>query len=248
MRGLCDSIMNYIQYYQKCLFKQTSLDISKFTYQKLDFKFDVTELAKVIGNDLSKNKREENKWAILQNNPAQYLDLLMPILEPLVSYLENEIYSSYIFVDKVHIYRSIPLEKRVASSLYHYDNFPPTILKSMIYLTDTLTDDFGPIEFCKGFLAEPTRSGADRWFPPVNNSRIDDSVANKYEREKVYGAAGETVLFYPNNVHRARLPTGNNYRDVINVSTRPTHDKNDRFKYIRGFEAYGSPLVNPEDR
>lgn len=240
--------LNYIEYYKKCLIKPAKLDIEKFTYRKLDFKFDVSELARVIGADLAKGKREENKWAILQNDPIKYKELLMPILEPLVSFLEEEIYSSYIFVDKVHIYRSVPLEKRVASSLYHYDNFPPTILKTMVYLTDTLTDDFGPIEFCKGFLAKPTRSGADCWYPPINNSRIDDVTANTYEREKIYGAAGEAVLFYPNNVHRASLPTGNNYRDVINISTRPTHDKNDRFKYIRGFEAYGSPLVNPEDR
>lgn len=238
--------MNYKEYYKGCLLTEPKYDIDTFTFKVLDFTFDVKNMRADLFKDIDKVKAEE--WIKKISYKSEYLNVLKPVFDVLIPYLENEIYCSYVLIDKVYIYRTIYYPTRTTSTLYHYDNTPPTMLKTIIYLNDVLDDSDGPIEFCKDYVVPPTRQGPNHWFAPPNNSRLTDNDVKDKEKVKVFGKAGTSTLFYPSCIHRANPPAVGKIRDVINIVTQPTHDKSETYKYISGYEENGSPLIDPRQR
>lgn len=241
--------MNYVEYHKFCLNgRQCPVDIENFTYKVLDLKFDTKEIHSELFHDIDKIAPLD--WIKKVPFKQSYLAILKPVLEPLLNVLEANYYGCSIFVDKLYIYRSVPFSNRTSSAIYHYDNTPPTQLKTIIYLDDVLDDSDGPIEFCQDFIKKPTRLGPgyNEWTAPPNNSRLTDSEVAPYKKIKIYGVAGTSTLFYPSCVHRANPPYPNKTRDVINILTQPTTDKEDRYKYVSGFESNGSPLMDPTKR
>lgn len=239
--------MNYVEYHKFCLQgKQCPIDIENFTYKVLDLKFNTKEVHSELFSNI--DSIEPLDWIKKVPFQKSYLPILKPILDPLLDTLEVEYYGCPIFIDKLFIYRSVPFTNRTSSAIYHYDNTPPTQLKTIIYLNDVLDDSDGPIEFCRDFIKKPTRLGPNEWTPPPNNSRLTEDEVAAYQKVKIYGVAGTSTVFYPSCVHRANPPYANKVRDVINVLTQPTTNKEDRYNYISGFESNGSPLMDPRHR
>lgn len=235
-----------MEYYKKCVYADKQPQpIDKFTYKVLPEKLDITGVHDTLFKDIDKLKAEE--WVVKVNYKKDYLDIVKFLFEQIKPFFD-EIFCCPIFIETFGIYRTVPFEKRTTSTIYHYDNTPQTMLRSLIYLNDVMIDDDGPVEFCKDFLMEPTRQGPGHWFAPKNNSRMSDEEVAPYEKVRVYGEAGTTTLFYPSCIHRANPPAPGKIRDVVNFIVRPTHDKDDLYKYIKGFEKPGSPLMNPVDR
>ena len=197
------------------------------------------------------------------NSPmAEYPDIfdfeteLLNISNELVGWLESERYGCHLYVDKIYIYRTYPLEERVSSYIWHYDNNPEEVVKNIIYLTD-VTEKNSPFEYLmdkdgRGVLFESTRRGTEMWKPVANNSRLVDEVkylfANGYTSKKVIGSIGTTTSFNNDAGHRVN-PILEGYRDVINIRVKPTLKKAPKYigkKYTTGFEVSGAVNQNPE--
>lgn len=237
--------MTYLDYYKMCAGVNFSYDIKKFTYEVLPFKLDISECYNEIKSELDKVTPCEWNSKILF--APKHLGLLKPSLDIMLDYLEAEIYKCHIFIEQVFIYRSVHYIDRVNSLKYHYDNCPPTRFKNIIYLSDVKTDDDAPIEFCDNFICEPTKQGGAPFILPPNGSRIEDSVANQYSKTRIYGDAGTITTFYPNCIHRATVPSPSKYRDVMNIVTRPTPFKDERYTSIN-YNSSDTVLVDPTAR
>lgn len=239
--------MNYLEYYEVCRKGKDPLaDMRTFTHQILPFRFDVSEIRRTCFVNIDQIPAED--WIKKVPYKEEYLQLLMPIFDKLIPYLQDTVYCCPIMIDKVYIYRTVPFGNRTSSALYHYDNTPPTMLKTIVYLNDVMDDSDGPIEFCGDLVKEPSRQGPRHWFAPPNNSRLTEGEVAPYPKVKIYGEAGIPTLFYPSNVHRANPPAEGRVRDVINIVTQPTLNENDRYNYISGHEENGSPLMDPRER
>ncbi|TAJ99296.1 hypothetical protein EPO44_10615, partial [bacterium] len=155
----------------------------------------------------------------------QYLDIdgLEGFCSSIMKELEQKIYQSYVIVDKVYVYRSLPtsVEEQV-SWLWHYDNHPNEILKVMVYLTD-VSDRSGPFEYFRLvtnhyplFISPKPLLGYSRISPKI----IERYLLDGYEASKVTGPVGTVVVFDNNVLHRATIPKGG-YRDVVVLQVRP---------------------------
>ena len=181
---------------------------------------------------------------------------LSNIAKELVGWLEEERYGCHLYVDKIYIYRTYPLEERVSSYIWHYDNNPEEIVKNIIYLTD-VDENNSPFEYMtdsdgRGVLFESTRRGTEMWEPAQNNSRLNDEAEhlfkNGYSSKKVLGPVGTTTSFNNDAGHRVN-PIIDGYRDVINIRVKPTLEKAPEYiseKYTTGYEFSGAVNRNPE--
>lgn len=239
--------MNYYDYYLTCLKETQPLDLRKFTFQVLPFKLPIDGVHETVFDAKKMQAIQAEDWIKKVAWENRFLDLLKPALDQLVPYLED-LYKTYIFFDKIYIYRSVPFDRRTTSAIWHYDNTPPTQLKTILYLEDVNDLSDGPIEFCKNLVKEPTRQGPAHWYAPANGSRLSEEEVANEEKAAIYGEAGTATLFYPSCVHRANPPATGKVRDVINFLTQPTSNRTDLYKYISGFEKPGSPLMDPRQR
>ena len=182
------------------------------------------------------------------------------ICDMLVPILERDMFMSNLYVDKIYIYRTSPVEKRISSYIWHYDNNPNEVVKTLIYLSDVKDDRNSPYEYFanpegSGILGKSTRTGGPVWYVPANNSRVNKEVdallsQNKgYSTKKVFGKMGTTCSFVNNAVHRAN-PVIEGYRDVINIRVKPTLHAAEKYadpRWTSGFETSGVVDRNPEN-
>ena len=149
--------MNYKQYFLKC--RESYAQSSKPTLAQFydnpvilipdkiltdEYHKTVAEVAKEIKKefDLAPTRGTMKECGDLW----KYHEYLSSLANFIVPFLEEERYGCNLYVDKVYIYRTLKVEKRVSSYLWHYDNNPLEIVKNIIYLND-VTDKNSPFEF-----------------------------------------------------------------------------------------------------
>lgn len=208
--------------------------------------------------DRVKNHFDKNPNPPMAEYPSNFdfKSELSNIAKDLVGWLEEERYGCYLYVDKIYIYRTYPLEERVSSYIWHYDNNPEEVVKNIIYLTD-VDENNSPFEYMidsdgRGVLFESTRRGTEMWESAQNNSRLNDEAEhlfkNGYSSKKVFGPIGTTTSFNNDAGHRVN-PIVKGYRDVINIRVKPTLEKAPKYiseEYTTGYEFSGAVNRDPE--
>ena len=196
---------------------------------------------------------------VKHNNMWKYSEEIHTLCDNLVPKLEQEMFYCNLYVDKIYIYRTMPMNNRQSSYVWHYDNNPNEVVKTIIYLSDVNSDEDSPYQYFinkegNGILGRSTRTGPNHWLPAPNNSRVDKLVENLvgkqegYGSKKVFGPQGTSCTFNNNAVHRAN-PIISSYRDVINIRVKPTLVKSPSYagqNWTTGFEHSGVVNRNPE--
>jgi plastocyanin len=219
----------------------------------------VMVLAEKVRNDFDSGKDCDNDGIMVKHSSMwKFEEEIAGLSDIIVPYLEKNRYSCYLYVDKVYIYRTLPLteEQRVSSYQWHYDNNPNEIVKTLIYLND-VTEVNSPYEYLvsplgQGVLGRATRRGTVNWKPAPNNSRVGHLIPELkemgYSPKRVTGSAGTAVSFINNSIHRAN-PVLEGYRDVINIRVKPTFEPAPTYvspKWTTGFETSGVVNRDPE--
>ena len=193
--------------------------------------------------------KHNNIWK-LSKEIKQICDILAPVLE-------RDKYSCYVYVDKIYIYRT-ETTKPDSSYLWHYDNNPHEIVKTLIYLND-VTEQNSPFEYLQkqgapgyGFLGLCTRKGTKTCYKPPNGSRVGSQVEallqQGYEKNKICGPKGTAISFLNNTYHKVNV-LERGYRDVINIRVKPTLNPAPEYaneKWTTGFEHSGVVNMDPE--
>ena len=262
--------MNYDAYYKLCREKyaQTTqcefdhdrfygnpvvlLPVDKFTPEYGDT---VNVLSQKVKKDFdSVIDSSDDGIMVKHNNIWKFTEELTKLSNIIVPYLEEVKYCCNLYVDKIYIYRTLPLDKRVSSYEWHYDNNPNEVIKTLIYLND-VTLDTSPFEYLmapndKGILGACTRRGPDYWHPAPNNSRVGPQVEKLlkegFNANKVTGTKGTSLSFINNAIHRVN-PIIAGYRDVINIRVKPTIEKPPQYLSPEWTTSYEIPgYVNPD--
>jgi len=260
--------MNYYEYFLKCRenFEQEDKPSLEEFYKNPVVKIPIGQFGEPytdLINDISSAVKDdfdsyvEDDIMLKHKGFWKYEGELKKISNFLVPYLENNRFGCHLHVDKIYIYRTLKLENRESSYLWHYDNNPAEIVKNIIYLND-VTEENSPFEYMgdvdkKGLIVEPSRRGPGHWRPPPNNSRlttqqIDSLIKSGYSGIKVVGKKGLTYSFCNDTIHRAN-PIMSGYRDVLNIRVKPTLEKAPEYinkKWTTGFETSGEAEMNPE--
>jgi len=260
--------MQYSEYYRKCRIsygEENSLPIEQFYADPViriphenfgeEYMDAVNKLSEGVKKDF--DQMGPDPLMTKHDNLWKYTTEINSISNPLISYLEEEKYGCYLYVDKIYIYRTAKFENRESSYLWHYDNNPLEIIKNIIYLND-VNDLNSPFEFLRdpkgrGLSVSPTRTGTQHWEPAPNNSRItkeqiESLVKKGCSPHKVHGVKGTTYAFCNSSIHRAN-PVLEGYRDVINIRVKPTLIKPPQpvdQRWTTGFETSGAVLPDPQ--
>lgn len=195
------------------------------------------------------NKNEDVSLRLNQNAALEIKEVEQ-LAEYLLPQLEENLYSSYLHVDKCYFYRNfVTKNKERTSWLWHYDNHPTEIYKVMIYLTD-VGEKTAPFEYLatpdgEPKMIEPSRQGILKWGGPKwPRSRVPADVMQKfldkgYKKTKVTGPQGTILVFDNNCIHKANVAR-TALRDVLVYQIRPAHMKMRPYispKWTGGFEA-----------
>lgn len=174
-------------------------------------------------NEMIPEVRNRETISIQLLNPLA-LDGLRELCESLVSQLEAAVFGSFVFVDKVYVYRSpVSAQRPRASWVWHFDNHPREVIKVMIYLSDVAQDTAPFVYLRERASGRPMMGGPIA--PLSGNSRLPSEVvarhlANGCEEHAVTGPRGTMLVFDNNVVHRGTLAeTG--HRDVVVFQVRP---------------------------
>ena len=176
----------------------------------------------------------------IKNSTVEMIQLRDPFcisdLKLLFSYISEEIeekfYGSYIFIDKVYIYRTLACRNEESGSfLWHFDNHPSTFSKVMIYLTD-VDKNSGAMSV---FMSDDSDVYKFKPLPglvnPFYKSRINKEKINKINKNNNFspffleGKQGTAVLFSENILHKANICKEKKYRDVIVLQMKPAMSK-----------------------
>tara|TARA_R100000742_G_C4273466_1_gene93027 strand:+ start:260 stop:1051 length:792 start_codon:yes stop_codon:yes gene_type:complete len=218
----------------------------------LDYGKSVASISNKVFDYFTDNKKQgimleyPNIW-----NLTEELNILSDYI---VSYLEDNMYGCYLYVDKIYIYRTTKCE-RDSSYIWHYDNNPNEIVKNIIYLND-VDDNNSPFEYLskpngEGYMFNSHRTGPEKWNKAPNGSRVNKEVkeleSSGHKAQRVTGPKGTTFAFNNNTCHRAN-PIIEGYRDVVNIRVKPTLKKIDFIngEYTSSFEKNGVVNPNPE--
>ena len=180
-------------------------------------------------NDIREIKNREVQSVQLKD--SFIIDGLNELILPIVEILESSVYGSYVFVDKVYIYRTLKCKlEPQGSALWHFDNHPNQVTKAMIYLND-VGECNGGMEVYRSedgsIIKFKSKPGLLNPFYPsrINKSRLAKiAKENYFIPHKLIGPQGFTFLFSENILHRATLPT-EKYRDVVLLQFKPSHKK-----------------------
>ncbi len=186
----------------------------------------------------------------------KYRKELEKISNFLVPFLEKNHYGCHLYVDKIYIYRTAKVTKPESSYVWHYDNNPAEVVKTIVYLNDVTLKN-SPFEFLadekqRGIIVEPTRRGPDHWLPAPNAGRVENKVAKLmkkgYSGFKVIGKKGTAYAFCNDAIHRVN-PIIEGYRDVVNIRVRPTLTPAPSYvdpRWTTSYEVKGSVVRDPE--
>ena len=174
---------------------------------------------------------KENKLQSVQLKDPFIINGLNELISIIVAKLESSVYGSYIFVDKIYIYRSLKSKLKLqGSALWHFDNHPNEVTKAMIYLTE-VDECNGGMQIYSSEKGEQIKFKSkpgllNPFYPSRLNKRCLAKIEKKnyYKPRKLIGPKGFTFLFCENILHRATVPT-EKYRDVILLQFKPSHKK-----------------------
>lgn len=209
-----------------------------------DWNARVTRLAASAAAALDQDARilQQPTAAAVALDPARRLanplglDGLEDVVETLVGQLEATLYGCHVAVDKVHVYRQLAMPSPQCTGgswVWHADGHPSEFIKALVYLGDV-------DESCSAFellwseqrgralrcVAAPMHehnwlSGEARSGAVFDADFITHWNARGYRRRSVHGAAGTTILFATNCVHRGTLGAGK-ARDTLGLRLRPS--------------------------
>jgi hypothetical protein len=132
----------------------------------------------------------------------------------------------------LHLQRASILRSKISehapntSELWHTDNYPKTVHKLILYLTDVEEED-GPLEYKvtdKGALVwiDPMKTGPGQWTKPKRKRELGLPASQEKLGSKTFtGCAGSAIVFCPNFLHRRKVPTVGG-RTVLMLTFRPT--------------------------
>jgi hypothetical protein len=140
------------------------------------------------------------------------------LLDPLVRPILKAFYRSHYYYRDVECYRTQPpalKDEFEGSFAWHRDNYPPGCLKVIVYMTDVLEPENGPLVYAPGSHAgfKPELGGYGPRIPR-------EEVEGKLELRPCLGAKGSVVIFDNNGVHRASRPAAGT-REVLNTTVFP---------------------------
>jgi len=149
----------------------------------------------------------------------------------IVEEIEAKFYGSYVFIDKVYVYRSLTSRtKDKGSWLWHFDNHPDTFSKVMILLTDVSRSNGGMSFYKSGDGSVYKFNSLPGLSKPFYKTRISPQNLNKICKKNklristLEGPIGTTALFSENILHKANVPK-EKYRDVIVLALKPSMSK-----------------------
>ena len=187
--------------------------------------------------------------------PVSFFKGVMSLQQPrtlmdiIVNYSQENIFSSYIAVSDASIVKHIPnqigKENNKSSFLWHYDYAAYGQLKAMVLLTDVKEGD-GEFEWINSTLSNKPIYIESRFSPelPINpiihrlpEEAINRSISNgKLDLKKFTGKAGDVLLFDPNIAHRATRCFSPNPRLILAFTMRPVKNKKDRYNETREYD------------
>jgi len=256
--------MNYKEYFKICRekYKDNSPPLQEFYNKPVrifpDRIFDLRyyEIVNILSEKIKTEFDASSQTGIMIEceDMWKYEREIGEISKYLVPHLEKTMYGCNLLIDKVYIYRTMKVDKRTSSYLWHYDNNPSEIVKNIIYLNDVNKDN-SPFEYLSdkdgnGIIAQPTRTGPKNWVRAPNNSRITLEQLFKlnkagYKGRKILGKQGTALSFNNDTIHRAN-PIKKGYRDVLNIRVKPTLQKKEKYidkRWTSGYEKTG--VVSP---
>ena len=161
--------MDYSEYYEICKERYSKKTAKEERSRKKEAEFYTDPVRQF---DFSKNERYEGILAEISKKAAADFDTskdisndgvmikhekiwkfkpeIQELCDIFVPILEKELYFCNLYVDKIYIYRTMPMEERKSSYIWHYDNNPLEIVKTIFYLTDVDTIEQSPYEYLLG--------------------------------------------------------------------------------------------------
>ena len=147
--------MNYDEYYKLCRENYALTNQSKFEHERFygnpvimlpidkftsEYRDMVEALSQKTKRDFdSMTDSNDDGVLIKHTNIWKFTEELTKLSNIIIPYLEKTKYYCNLYVDKVYIYRTLPLDKRVSSYEWHYDNNPNEVIKTLIYLNSHYT-------------------------------------------------------------------------------------------------------------
>lgn len=140
------------------------------------------------------------------------------VIDPLVRPILKAFYRSNYYYRDVECYRTQPpavKDEFEGSFAWHRDNYPPGCLKVIVYMTDVLKPEAGPLVYAPGSHAgfKPELGGYGPRIPR-------EDVEGKLALRPCLGSKGSVVIFDNNGVHRASRPSAGT-REVLNSTVFP---------------------------
>ena len=157
------------------------------------------------------------EWMVQVSYAFERVSGLARLVTPDVVATLEATYGCHFKIYSAEAYRLVPSDSPPdVSSLWHTDNYPPGLLKAMVYLTDCDRD-----------------SGALRVHPlPTTRRLLRRGFMNRYDAERyssilernwtaLEGSAGTVVLWNSNIVHKATSPAAG-IRDAVAMKFLPS--------------------------
>ena len=159
------------------------------------------------------------EWMIGVNDSAATVPRIFELITPRVAATLEAAYRSHFKIYSSEIYRLVPTtEPPEVSGLWHSDNYPPAVLKAMVYLTDC-TSESGALRVHPRL--QTRRLLRDGFFDRLNAAAYRDRLEQGWVA--LEGSAGTVVLWSSNIIHRA-TPPANTCRDAVAFKFLPSRE------------------------
>lgn len=140
------------------------------------------------------------------------------LVDPLIRPILKGFYKSNYYYRDFECYRTQPPAKKdefQGSFAWHRDNYPPGCLKVIVYMTDVLKPEAGPLVYAPGSHAA-FRPELGQYGPRIPREEVE----GKLKLVPCLGSRGSVVIFDNNGVHRASRPESGR-REVLNSTVFP---------------------------
>lgn len=140
------------------------------------------------------------------------------LIDPVVAPILSAYYRSKYYYRDFECYRTqapSAQDEYAGSFSWHRDNYPPGTLKVIVYMTDVLAPEAGPLVYAPGSHAG-FRPELGHYGPRIPAEEVE----GKLRLLPCLGPRGSVVVFDNNGVHRASRPSTGT-REVLNANVFP---------------------------